>query len=471
MQEPSLVVREQLALAHSAEAVKATSGPLEASFPPRVEALQSAWVETWGKLGLQNDKDAFHGDALGGHTSTCHVSASTKQRTHAGEAFLASVADRPNLTIITGALVEAVDFAEREGKRTATGVRYTKGGKTLHIVARKKVILAAGTFLSPALLERSGIGDSQHLSTLGVPLNYHNAAVGENLQDHIRGSISFEAADDAPLPIPIPDEEARKMYERDRSGPWGERLARAFSYMPLPPLLNDESQVHLDKVLNGVGQPAASGDFTAKHRSFVKAQISDPAGSTATAFLTRRPAIPPAGSAQQPSSGAVQAPTRWISLEAMLSHPLSRGSVHITSPSSQEKPTIRANYYSDPTDLEVHALVLKALTKVAATPPLSDFIKRDGEHAPADSSLDGLKAHLKKYTGTNYHPTGTCSMLPEEFGGVVDSRLKVYGTENLHVVDASVMPVVPRCNIITTVYAIAERAADMLAEDLGLIVK
>jgi choline dehydrogenase-like flavoprotein len=96
------------------------------------------------------------------------------------------------------------------------------------------------------------------------------------------------------------------------------------------------------------------------------------------------------------------------------------------------------------------------------------MIKPSGAQYPLPLDVAAAKVFLKRTATTNYHPCGTCAMIPEKDGGVVDTKLRVYGTTNVRVVDASVFPIIPRGNIVSTVYAVAEKAADILWEDLGL---
>jgi choline dehydrogenase-like flavoprotein len=464
--KPPDEIREKLLLTHSEEAVHRTKGQLHTSFPARVQPLQKAWVETWRALSLENLTDAFDGDAIGGHTSVCHISSETKQRSHAGEAFLANSLDRENLSVITGAHVERIVFSKDGVTAVASGVRYIKNDESNYVCARKKVVLAAGSLSSSAILELSGIGDQQRLSPLGIPLTYHNIAVGENLQDHIRAGLNFEATDDVPKRNALPELEAREKYETNREGPWAEAACWMFSYMPLLPFIDAGEQHEWERTLKeSFSVNSTQTPLEKEHEDFVRAMLLSPHEAAATAFLSRKPAAPIEATNEEPMA------TNWIALCAMLSHPLSRGSVHIASRSPHEPPKIKCNYYSNHLDLEVHARIMKGLERLAETEPFSRYLKRGGRRSPSlkpDSSLDDIKAALKMYACSNYHPVGTCSMLPEEIGGVVDSRLRVYGTENLHVVDASIMPIIPRANIITTVFSVAERAADLLMEDITL---
>lgn len=109
-------------------------------------------------------------------------------------AYIRPVKGRKNLKIVTGAMVQQILFEgkNKDGNAFGSSVVYGKAGKTRHIKVRKEVILAAGAFGSPQLLELSGIGDASLLREHGINVVYDNAAVGENLQDHIRAGVSFE---------------------------------------------------------------------------------------------------------------------------------------------------------------------------------------------------------------------------------------------------------------------------------------
>ena len=156
----------------------------------------------------------------------------------------------------------------------------------------------------------------------------------------------------------------------------------------------------------------------------------------------------------------------YVSLLVSLLHPFSRGSVHINSDQYTAKPTIDPQYLSHPLDAELFGRHVQFLETLAATEPLASFLKPGGRRSVA--RIDDLAAaqHLIRASAiSNWHPTSTCSMMPRDRGGVVDARLVVHGTRNVRVVDASIMPIIPRGNPQSTVYAVAERAADLIKED------
>ncbi|TQS32053.1 hypothetical protein Golomagni_07644, partial [Golovinomyces magnicellulatus] len=155
----------------------------------------------------------------------------------------------------------------------------------------------------------------------------------------------------------------------------------------------------------------------------------------------------------------------YTTIAASLSHPFSRGSIHIKSADPTDKPAIDPKYLSNPLDLEILARHLLFVETVAKTEPLASQLKKDGRRVPPNARIHTLEEAKKLIVDTvvsTYHPTSTCPMLPRELGGVVDNQLKVYGTSNVRVCDASVFPIIPRGNIQTSVYAVAEKGADII---------
>lgn len=161
-------------------------------------------------------------------------------------------------------------------------------------------------------------------------------------------------------------------------------------------------------------------------------------------------------------------PGNYFTMLAVLEHPFSRGSVHITSSDPNAYPAIDPNYLAHPLDLQLVSQILLHLQQVARTPPLSNHLKEGGDvFAPGFYELDesNVEAFVRDSFSSEYHPMGTCAMGPRHEGGVVDERLRVHGTRNLRVVDASVFPLQVRGNLASLVYAVAERAADLAKED------
>jgi choline dehydrogenase len=145
----------------------------------------------------------------------------------------------------------------------------------------------------------------------------------------------------------------------------------------------------------------------------------------------------------------------WIS--PCLLTPESRGSVRLASSDPTAKPVIRHNYYAAESDMQRQMAAMRLLLEIAGQPALRPYCAEPFT-VPGSESDDDLREHVARHTTTLYHPVGTCAM-----GSVVDADLRVQGLEGLRVVDASVMPVVPRGNTNAPVIALAERAADLIA--------
>lgn len=171
-------------------------------------------------------------------------------------------------------------------------------------------------------------------------------------------------------------------------------------------------------------------------------------------------------------------PGNYASFAILLNDPLSRGYSHITSSNPKAAPVVNPNYLASKVDFEMMVAGLLFAQKICETAPLADIFKtnEDGKTKKVQpifnipGRLDRAAAEdlARSSTITSWHPIGTCAMLPKNAGGVVDPRLRVYGVQNLRVVDASIMPLHFRGNICSSVYAIAERAADLIKEDWNI---
>jgi choline dehydrogenase-like flavoprotein len=165
---------------------------------------------------------------------------------------------------------------------------------------------------------------------------------------------------------------------------------------------------------------------------------------------------------------AITEPANYISFLVALAHHYSRGTVHIGSNSPSDPPEIDPRYLSHPIDLEILSRHMCYVHTIAATKPLTSSIEDGGKRLLDGvdiSTSDAAKEHVKRNVITHKHPCGTCTMLPKENGGVMDERLKVHGVKNLRVVDASIFPMIPRGNIQSSVYTVAERAAELVEHD------
>jgi choline dehydrogenase-like flavoprotein len=167
-----------------------------------------------------------------------------------------------------------------------------------------------------------------------------------------------------------------------------------------------------------------------------------------------------------PATGTPLYGKGFFALIAVVMHPLSRGNVHINASDPLGNPVIDPNYLSNQYDVDAAVAGIKACRKIATTAPLRDVWSSEYEPGLNVANTDAeWRDYVLNATFSIYHPVGSCSMLPRKHGGVVDPSLRVYGTTNLRVVDASIIPVLVSAHIQTAVYGIAEMAADIIVRE------
>ncbi|KAK7918477.1 GMC oxidoreductase [Apiospora marii] len=455
-------------------------GPVQVSFSEGyTEPFNKAWMETFANLGHQLTADPRTGKAIGAFQSPASIDPKGHTRSSATAAYLGpQVRQRSNLAVMTDATVKRIVF-EREdasGSLVANGVvvdlQSKDGGvEETTIPVKSEVILAAGALQSPQLLELSGIGQKDLLTSHGIEVLVDNPGVGERLQDHAIVTQSFEVRDGIPssdvLRDPAVLAQLSELYRTtDGGGPLGQSNI-ATAYMPLVGddgalMTPGEKKALLDAhLLPGTGKDEEDDEYNVL-RSF----IEPPDEPTAQYLLYPGQLV----TAAQPDSMAsllVPAePQDFATVLTCLNHPASRGSVHIVSPRVRDKPRVDPRYLSHPLDLEVLARHVRFVERIVAAEPLRSSLKgEEGARLPAGlvgDTVESAKEIVRKRLISIMHPTGSCAMLPRGKGGVVDRELRVYGTRNVRVVDASVFPLQPLGNTQSVVYAVAERAAVMI---------
>lgn len=146
------------------------------------------------------------------------------------------------------------------------------------------------------------------------------------------------------------------------------------------------------------------------------------------------------------------------SLTVSVMHPFSRGTCSINSPDPFEPPIIDPRWLSNPADRQVLIEALLFNRRILATPSMLE-LQAAQFVPPIDADEDALNQVINNGIRTEFHPSGTCAMLPLEQGGVVDSHLRVWGTQNLRIVDASIFPMVPAAHLQAVVYGVAEKVS------------
>lgn len=451
-----------------------TNGPLQLSFPGgHLHPIRRAWAETFDEKGyLMADNPWLDATTIGAFSNFGSIDPVRNERSYAANAYYHPVKDRQNLEVITNAVVENILFDHSSQPPRAIGVQYRHEAHTRTVSAGKEVIVAAGSLQSPKLLEVSGIGNSGILLPLGIEIVKELKGVGENLQDHILCDFAVEAVDEMETldglarQDPEAIEHAMNEFMVNHTGLLTSGGIKTYAYMPVVDHLS-EGGVTAVKALLEDNRPSLASGATAKrdlaYFEIAEKLLLDPTQPSA-AYLT---AIGQNPVAPDPVTGRMSKPLegKYLTIVAILAQPLSRGSVHTISKDISIPPTIDPKYFSNPVDIEILAQHVLYLQGVIRSTPLGSLLKQPPKHfhpAAKFSNLEEAKKYIQSRANTMWHLAGTCSMLPEEMGGVVDTELKVYGVENLRVVDSSVVPLLPPGNLQSTIYALAERAADII---------
>ncbi|MCJ1382288.1 hypothetical protein MMC17_005401 [Xylographa soralifera] len=469
---PDEATQQHLGLDWIDKNVAGESGPIQTSFIGVIEnPMPKAWVETFEKLHVGTTADPFTGNSMGAYSNMSTVDPVTKTRSYAASAYAAPAMARPNLKFVFGAEVQKILLQKTGSSVEAQGVQVIVGDQTRTITARKEVILAAGVFQSPKLLELSGIGGHELLKKHGIDTVIDSPHVGENLQDHLMTGISFEVIDGIQTADPLMRREpqalqaAQEMYQTKKTGPFCVGGIGSYAYLPVLELVDpDGKQRQSDILAMFPASSTAHGEAATAHEEAVRQVIESGDDGSGALFLFQAQEVTHENEATD-THGPVYQPGNFASIGCIQTHPLSKGRSHISSNEPGAKPDIDPCYFSHPLDLELMSRHLLTCLKIRDSEPISSYFKPDGKrnHDKAYiKNLEDAKQYLVDTAKTTYHCCGTCSMRPMDRGGVVDSELRVWGTRNLRVVDASIFPLISRGNTMSTVYAVAEKAADLI---------
>ena len=382
------------------------SGPVHVEDRRSTHELTRAWVEAALAWGLAPTDD-FNGAAQEG-AGLYQVTCRRGRRWSTADGYLNPALDRPNLVVHTHAQATRIML---DGAR-ATGVAYRHRGAGRHAHAEAEVLLAGGAVNSPQLLMLSGIGPAAHLRELGIVV-VADLPVGENLQDHPVVPLLWHTRDTTDLV---------DHFTAARLAQW-----RLFGRGPL------------------TSNVAEAGGFFASRDGLPAPDLQVHMAPTGLY-----------------DNGLREPTTRLVSAGATLVSVASRGRLRLASTDPFVRPEIDAGYFEDPVDLDAMLAGCRTLLEIAEQAPLRRLRERAFLPAGGHDSSDGqLLAHIRDLAQTLYHPVGTCAMGTGP-GAVVDPQLRVQGMERLRVVDASVMPTVPRGNTNAPTIMIAEKAADLV---------
>ena len=246
-------------------------------------------------------------------------------------------------------------------------------------------------------------------------------------------------------------------------GPFATSANNAYAQLPFPGIKTDAGRADAEDLVRstlGTGAPIAPATpaFAAAHEKFVQSVVSS-ATDVPIIYMSTNTFIP--FDAADPT---FRPPGRHYAVALLLSHPLSRGSVHITDTDAGTASGVAVDphFLEHPQDAEVLARGLRFVEQqlVRAEPLASHLQEIPARFGDVESNKDYVR---RTASGAN-HWVGSCAMMPREMGGVVDAKLRVHGCANLRVCDASVVPLVPRGNTQAVVYGVAEMAAKIIKE-------
>ncbi len=393
-----------------------TEGPLKITNPTEPNPVSDAMIEAGVQAGIPRKPDVNEGEQEG--IGYYQLTVENGLRVSAAKAYLKPAMARPNLHVVTEALVHKIIF---EGKR-AVGVMYALDDDVLEARAGKEVILSGGAVNSPQLLELSGIGKSDHLKANGIEVISDLPGVGENLQDHYVISVQHKitqnvTVNDQAQGLNFLKEVAKYVFMRKGLLSLSAAHVQAF-VKTRPELSSPDVQFHI--------LPA-----TMDAEKFKTSQVME---------LDTFP-------------GLTTAPCQL--------RPESRGSIHIKSSDPTMYPAIRPNYLSDPLDQETAVAGIRWARKIVEQPAMEPYI--GAAIMPGDElqSDDELLNYAREVGSTIYHPVGTCKMGSDPMA-VVDSQCRVKGVDGLRVIDASIMPRLISGNTNAPTIMIAEKIADVI---------
>ncbi|HET8565731.1 MAG TPA: GMC family oxidoreductase N-terminal domain-containing protein [Solirubrobacterales bacterium] len=390
-----------------ASAYHATGGPLRVEDERSPRPLTGRFLAACAEAGVPRIDD-YNGPEQDG-AALAQVTQRGGRRWSAADAYLRPALKRPNLEVVTGALVSGLELEDG----AAAGVRYSRrrGGEQVARAGRE-VILSGGAIGSPQLLMLSGIGPAERLREVGVQALLDLPGVGENLQDHPYVSCVW----DVPGGGSLADAEKPKAlleYLVRKTGPLTSTVAEAFAFIRSRP-----------------GLPSPDLQFHFAPAYFVDNGFEEYDGHAIT-------------------SGPV------------LVKPKSRGWVRLASADPGAKPRILTNSLAADEDVEALAAGIRRAREIAAAGPLAEVVGRELFPGPEVDTPEAIAADIRRRVELLYHPVGTCR-IGSGADAVVSPELRVHGVERLRVADASVMPLIPGGNTNAPTIMIAEKAADLI---------
>lgn len=396
--------------AEGGDAYRGEGGPLKTQYGTLKNPLHSAWMNAAKAAGypLTSDVNGRQQEGFG----RMDMTVGKGRRWSAANAYLKPAMNRSNLTVLTHAMVQRVEF---DGKR-AVGVRYIRGGQEIVAKAKAEVILAGGAINSPQILKLSGVGPAQELANFGVPVVCDRPGVGENLHDHLE--FYFQVASKKPVTL----------------------------YSAMNPLAKAFIGARWILFKDGLG---ATNHF--ESCGFIRSRAGIPYPDIQYHFLPLAVTYDGQSMAKEHGFQAHVGPMRSKS----------RGWVRLKSADPAAKPEIRFNYMSHPDDWTEMRACVRLTREIFAQAPFDPYRGKElqpGQDVVSDEAID---AFIRDKVETAYHPSCSCKMGREDDPmAVVDAQARVIGVSGLRVVDASIMPSITTGNLNAPTLMMAEKVSD-----------
>ncbi|KAH7396829.1 hypothetical protein DE146DRAFT_789471 [Phaeosphaeria sp. MPI-PUGE-AT-0046c] len=436
-----------------------TNGPIQASFPNfEYQDTKNIWA-AFKADDIPLPKEHAAGLAVGAFWIPTALQPKTQTRSSAKNAYYDPVKTRSNLVLATGKKANEVLFDQSFLSwifPKATGVQYVSNsdGSIGQVWAKREVILAAGSVFTPQLLQLSGIGPRDVLQAAGIRVKKDLGAVGANMQDHPNANVMFDLQNLAKVNVfsgqdPASNATAWKEYE-SKSGPITQAHGSSLAFLSLSSITDKASQIvrtiKSQNILNYL--PA----IYSKDQNLLRG------------ILKQRDIIANLHASLNAAVGEIPMAPFGLAVSA-LQRPLSRGSINIDPKNKYGNPIVQFNTFSNPVDRQIIVEMVRWTRKHWAKKELSMYSPIEtspGSQFQTDDEIINALIQQGGLAASFAHMSGTCSMMPESLGGCVSSDLMVYGTRQLSVVDASIIPLVPATHLQSTMYAVAEKAADII---------
>ncbi|KAF9065909.1 alcohol oxidase [Rhodocollybia butyracea] len=450
---PGITPAEARNASEHASEFEGFTGPVVASHNIFYPDPVPAFVKTVNAMNFSTNAQPLSGSTSGVWNTLCSVDRTQGFRSYAARAYFCDQPTKPNLHILLGASVAKVVFVNTTLGLSATQVEFIVNSTTHTANAKKEIILSAGTLKTPQVLELSGIGNATHLHSLNIEPLVDLPGVGENLQEHPYvpaqwqlkpGFLTFDILRNNKTFFT----EQFALYNRTGTGLLTD-LDTTVIFSPLQAVVDSEQLVFLENVFDNDTRAQTLNPLEQLQFPIQRSWLRNGVVPDAEIILWSRGEVNPAINES------------YIFMLGGMSHPLSRGSVHINSTNSLIQPIIDINFLGQDYDALFLVNALKFLFKIAQQPPLSELIDFQTDPNPSMMSDDELLQFVRETVAGGDHEIGTAAMAPREHGGVVDPFLKVYGTTNLRVADASIFPL-HIGHTQATVYAIGEKLSTMI---------